>query len=206
MRFDGLSGTIRAENRNMNLFSSRYGPRIRPTGLQQHLGIDLVCPLRDGNNNAQGGIGNVPIIAVTSGRTTDRSANTSGTGYRISIESDEFFCPLTGRPLIFTVMHMVAPASVGQGISVTRGQTIGYVGDTGSTGAIHLHFEVTSRGFVNFNHSRETRLPYSIDPTFFYPAGTFYWAPWWQGTTLLRDQRTRNFTLWSETQTARSEW
>ena len=192
-----LGYSANSERTDMNLISSRYGPRN--AGL--HLGLDIVAPTTSPT------ISNVPILAVTSGTIRDRNTSWSGTssGFRVSIESDQYFCPQTKQPLIFTYMHMVARTPFNNGDYVQKGTVIGNVGSTGAGSDIHLHFEITNRGHVNFNDSREVRLPNAIDPVFFYPPGQFYWAPW-SGGSLLRNQRTYNFILWSETQMTSVEW
>jgi murein DD-endopeptidase MepM/ murein hydrolase activator NlpD len=52
------------------------------------------------------------------------------------------------RELTYVYMHMVEPASVGEGEKVGAGERLGGVGCTGSCWGDHLHFEVRSgRGF-----------------------------------------------------------
>ncbi len=49
--------------------------------------------------------------------------------------------------------HFRAPAVVARGQRVQTGQVLGYVGDTGSASACHLHFEIwTAPGWYSGGH------------------------------------------------------
>lgn len=77
-----------------------------------------------------------PIYSVVSGRAAvvRRDSGKAGGGNYIVIEGDD------GRS--YTYMHMDGPSPILQESRVNRGQVIGYVGDSGSPGAVHLHFEI----------------------------------------------------------------
>ena len=103
--------------------TSRYGNRSDPfTGqTAYHSGIDI-----DGFNKA----GN-PIIAADSGTVVTASSN-SGYGNYVIIDHG-------GMKTVYAHMSGFA---VSTGQTVSQGQTIGYLGDTGRATGVHLHFEV----------------------------------------------------------------
>ena len=103
--------------------TSRYGNRSDPfTGATAyHSGIDI-----DGFNKA----GN-PIIAADSGTVVTASSN-SGYGNYVIIDHG-------GMKTVYAHMSGFA---VSTGQTVSQGQTIGYLGDTGRATGVHLHFEV----------------------------------------------------------------
>ena len=103
--------------------TSRYGNRSDPfTGqTAYHSGIDI-----DGFNKA----GN-PIVASDSGTVVTASSN-SGYGNYVIIDHG-------GMKTVYAHMSGFA---VSTGQTVSQGQTIGYLGDTGRATGVHLHFEV----------------------------------------------------------------
>ena len=103
--------------------TSRYGNRSDPfTGATAyHSGIDI-----DGFNKA----GN-PIIAADSGTVVTASSN-SGYGNYVIIDHG-------GMKTVYAHMSGFA---VSTGQTVSQGQTVGYLGDTGRATGVHLHFEV----------------------------------------------------------------
>ena len=103
--------------------TSRDGNRSDPfTGATAyHSGIDI-----DGFNKA----GN-PIIAADSGTVVTASSN-SGYGNYVIIDHG-------GMKTVYAHMSGFA---VSTGQTVSQGQTIGYLGDTGRATGVHLHFEV----------------------------------------------------------------
>ena len=125
----------------------------------------------------------VPLIAVTGGTVIRVSTNRNAPeGYSISIQST-LRDPVTNELLIFTYSHMRDRPLLVQWQTVTRGQMVGRVGNTGdvqSTG--HLHFEVSNSGGVwtpqgpanaSLNLRTWYRASYRVNPIFFYPIGTF---------------------------------
>ena len=110
--------------------SSPYGMRTHPiTGeYKMHSGIDFSAP--NGTVNLK------PILAVKDG--TVIFAGTRG-GYGNYIIVDH------GKGITSCYAHC-SSISVTKGQTVKQGQTIGKVGDTGSSTAPHLHFEIRIDG------------------------------------------------------------
>jgi murein DD-endopeptidase MepM/ murein hydrolase activator NlpD len=89
-----------------------------------HQGVDLVA--RRG----------APIVAVESGYIM--RAGTQGNGAIRIVQQGA-----SGAKYFYGHMDSI---TVGSGSRVSRGQIIGYMGDTGSPGAVHLHFEYWPSG------------------------------------------------------------
>lgn len=97
-------------------FGSGWGAQ---RGSRLHQGVDLVA--RRG----------APIVAVESGYIM-RAGTQSNGAIRIVQQG------ASGAKYFYGHMDSI---TVGSGSRVSRGQIIGYMGDTGSPGAVHLHFE-----------------------------------------------------------------
>lgn len=111
--------------------TSAFGMRKHPVlGVtRMHNGIDMAC--------AAG----TPIYATRAGTVTTASYQASGAGNYVSINH------LDGFSSIY--MHMTHYV-VSKGQSVSRGQLIGYVGNTGISTGDHLHFGISYAGtYVN---------------------------------------------------------
>lgn len=78
----------------------------------------------------------LPVVAATDGRVTTSQDGTTGYGNRIWITHDVTGANLNAKTLY---AHLQSRA-VQVGATVTRGQTIGYVGTTGNSTNCHLHF------------------------------------------------------------------
>jgi murein DD-endopeptidase MepM/ murein hydrolase activator NlpD len=79
-----------------------------------------------------------PVFAVVSGVLTKRYTNTGTAGWGWTLYD-------ASTKTTYQYFHLDKnPASLAQGSSVTAGQTIGYVGNSGTFGEnnFHLHFEV----------------------------------------------------------------
>lgn len=124
--------------------TSRFGNRIDPfTGaVRYHSGIDI-----DGYNND-----GKPIVASDGGTVVTATYN-SGYGNYIIIDHGNGYMTLYGHMSGFAVSN---------GDVVSKGQTIGYLGQTGRATGTHCHFEV----FLNGNR---------IDPEQFF-SGMTYWG------------------------------
>lgn len=102
------------------VFTSPFGPRWG----RLHAGVDLAAP--DGT----------PIYAADSGRVVILGP-TGGYG--------NYTCVQHSASLSTCYAHQSRFGTT-MGASVTRGQTIGYVGNTGNSFGAHLHFEVRING------------------------------------------------------------
>ena len=126
--------------------SSRQGPRVHPiTGeYKNHGGTDIAASYGSA------------IYAADSGRVVSSSDGWNG-GWGNYVMIDH------GNGMQTLYAHMSSRAvSVGQ--TVSRGQTIGYVGSTGMSTGPHLHFEM----YVNGSR---------IDPQTKYPGMSFTYSP-----------------------------
>jgi murein DD-endopeptidase MepM/ murein hydrolase activator NlpD len=112
--------------------SSGFGNRIHPiTGdMLLHAGVDFRAPT------------GTPIRAAGSGLITDMKYG-DGYGWFIRIQHDR------GFETVYAHMSAFAEGLT-PGRTVMRGDTIGYVGSTGSSTGAHLHYEVLRNGaYVN---------------------------------------------------------
>ena len=110
-------------NKELRRLASGFGMRVHPIYKvkMMHPGIDFSAP--------QG----TPIYATGAGKVI--SVKTSFTGYGKQVEIDHGFGYVT------KYAHM-SDFNVKQGQTVERGQCIGYVGNTGTSTAPHLHYEI----------------------------------------------------------------
>jgi len=106
--------------------SSTYGRRVDPfTGdLAFHRGVDFSAP--------QG----TPIYATASGEVT-RASRHGSLGNLIEVDH--------GNGIVSRYGHLRAFAA-DKGATVSRGELIGYVGNTGRSTSSHLHYEIVRNG------------------------------------------------------------
>ena len=112
------------------LLSSPFGNRKSPTAgaSSNHQGIDLA------------GSRGTPIKASKAGVVTVRSSSRSAGNY-VTIKHDNTYSSI--------YMHM-ENSIVSKGQTVSQGQVIGYMGDSGITTGVHLHFGIIKNGsYVN---------------------------------------------------------
>ena len=108
-------------------FGMRKHPVLKVT--RMHNGIDMAC--------AAG----TPIYATRAGTVTTASYQASGAGNYVSINHLDGFASI--------YMHMTHYV-VSKGQTVSQGQLIGYVGNTGISTGDHLHFGISYAGtYVN---------------------------------------------------------
>lgn len=109
--------------------TSPYGMRKHPIrgGMKMHHGMDFGSQPRGSNP---------PILAVAAGRVVVSEFHSSW-GSHVRIEHN-----INGQKWLTLYAHMVRPASVRVGDTVTAGQQIGNIGSTGSSSGEHLHLEV----------------------------------------------------------------
>lgn len=115
------------DNKNLKRLASGFGYRIHPIlkVRKMHTGLDYSSPK------------GTTIYATGDGRV--RKARKSNRGYGWEIEVDHGFGYVT------KYAHM-SKFHVKKGDRVVRGQKIGEVGNTGSSTAPHLHYEVIYKG------------------------------------------------------------
>jgi murein DD-endopeptidase MepM/ murein hydrolase activator NlpD len=114
-------------NKQLMALASGFGMRIHPIYKvrKMHSGIDFAASI------------GTPIYATADGKVV--TAEVKFTGYGKQIEIDHGF----GYKTRYAHMHGFA---VRQGQQVKRGDLIGYVGNTGTSTAPHLHYEVMING------------------------------------------------------------
>jgi murein DD-endopeptidase MepM/ murein hydrolase activator NlpD len=107
--------------------TSNYGYRTHPIyGTQRmHAGVDIGAPYGS------------QIVAANAGTVLSAYCTPGGYGCRIVIDH--------GGGLASLYAHQSSFA-VGEGTTVSAGQTIGYIGSTGASTGPHLHFEVRRNG------------------------------------------------------------
>ena len=111
--------------------SSPFGYRYHPLSgvYKMHNGVDLP--------GAQGS----PIVATRSGYVTTASYQAGGAGYYVSISHGDGFGSIYMHMTHFIVRY---------GQYVEAGQVIGYMGTTGGSTGVHLHFGISYNGvYVN---------------------------------------------------------
>ena len=110
---------------SLSTVTSEYGPRTAPY-IGFHEGIDF------GLSPATAG---APIIAAGDG-TVAVNTFSAGWGYYVRITHN-----VGGQQLSTLYAHMNAAGLPAVGASVSKGDVIGYVGNTGNSYGAHLHFE-----------------------------------------------------------------
>ena len=120
-------GWVRPVNSRMNSnFGWRYHPIYHTRKL--HAGVDF--PVACGT----------PVKAAHDGKVLAKTYN-SGAGNKLILSHG-----ISGGKLITTSYHHLQGYAVSPGQSVKAGQTVAYVGTTGSSTGCHLHFEVHEDG------------------------------------------------------------
>lgn len=112
--------------KNMSSISSGFGMRYHPIlkTLRRHTGIDIAAPR------------GTPIYATADGIV---SREDGGSGYGITVIINHGYS-------YKTLYAHLSKKAVKPGQRVTRGQVIGYVGNTGLSFGSHLHYEVIKNG------------------------------------------------------------
>ncbi len=114
-------------NKNLRRMASGFGYRLHPIykTYKMHAGIDFTAPT------------GTPIYATGNGRVVPTINGGHGYGNHVVIDHGFGYKTLYG--------HMFkTKVKIGQ--RVTRGQLIGYVGNTGLSSGSHLHYEVIKNG------------------------------------------------------------
>lgn len=121
------SGWVYPVNERLN---SNFGWRVHPIYRTRRLHAGVDFPAACG----------VPAAATQSGRVIQRTYNRSA-GNKIVVSHGIH----NGR-LVTSSYHHLQGFAVGVGSTVSKGQTVGYVGTTGSSTGCHLHFEIHEDG------------------------------------------------------------
>lgn len=117
-------------NRDLKRTASGWGYRIHPIYKvrKMHWGMDFTAPV------------GTPIFATGNGKIAETAGSKSGrSGFGLSITIDHGY----GYETVYAHLNGF---NVKQGQNVKRGDIIGYVGNTGSSTAPHLHYEVHKDG------------------------------------------------------------
>lgn len=114
-------------NKDLNRIASGFGYRIDPIykTVKMHAGLDFAAP--------QG----TPVYATANGTVTTAGNKGDGYGNHVIINHSYGYQTLYG--------HMVKVKSY-PGQKVTRGEVIGWVGNTGKSRGPHCHYEVHKNG------------------------------------------------------------
>ncbi len=114
-------------NKNLKRMASGYGMRMHPIHKiwKKHTGMDF---------SAERG---TEIYATGDGKVIHAEKSRRGYGYHIIIDHGYGYQTLYGHMQSFNVRR---------GQKVSRGEIIGYVGNTGTSVAPHLHYEVIRNG------------------------------------------------------------
>ncbi len=144
-----------------NYISSPYGKRDTSSGM--HKGMDITT-------GTPGEIAGYNVVSAFEGTVSYISTDPdSGTGYCVAVRS-KTTDPISGKKLVAIYMHLNEEPIVQFGQSVSKGTTLGYVGNTGSTSTgYHLHFEANNRN-VSIGDGGTIRNYYAnlINPLFFF--------------------------------------
>lgn len=117
-------------NRDLKRTASGWGYRIHPIYKvsKMHWGMDFTAPV------------GTPVFATGNGKVAETSGSKSGrSGFGLSIIIDHGY----GYETVYAHLNGF---NVKQGQNVKRGDIIGYVGNSGSSTAPHLHYEVHKDG------------------------------------------------------------
>lgn len=113
-------------NKNLNAMSG-FGIRLHPVHKvdRMHTGVDFTAP------------NGTPIQATGNGVVVKAEHERVGYGNHVIIDHGFGYSTLYGHMSSYTVR---------EGDKIQKGQTIGYVGNTGTSTAPHLHYEVRVKG------------------------------------------------------------
>lgn len=147
------------KNKNKaNFISSPYGERdADPT---MHKGFDITT-------GVPGEIAGYNVVAAFNGKVIYKDYTVS-TGHCVGIQSDKTD-PISGEKMVAFYMHLIDSAIVYRGDSVSAGEILGYVGNTGNSGGYHLHFEVNNKNAsIDDGSTARDYYAHLINPLFFF--------------------------------------
>ena len=134
-------------SRTPEFITSEYGWRDHPDGTYSfHYGMDI------------GGSGTTHPIHATQTGVVYFAGWTDWGGWSVRIQH-------TADPYYSMYLHMESPPSVKVGDTVSKGQQIGMMGNTGNSFGIHLHFEIMIRpdGFSTQDGTIDPRIYLAMD-------------------------------------------
>ena len=88
------------------------------------------------------------IVAIADGRVTAVKNTVTGVDHRHNFEGN-YVCVDHGGGMVskyFHLKHGSIPASIRVGAAVKKGDTLGYMGNTGDSYGAHLHFQLEKNG------------------------------------------------------------
>ncbi len=114
------------DHKDLRRFSPVYGMRMNPVlgKWMPHRGLDFM------------GARGIPIYATGDGTITLAQMTYGGFGNLVVIDHGY------GYKSLYAHLNNVQPFNVKKGDKVKRGQVIGYMGSTGRSAGLHLHYEV----------------------------------------------------------------
>lgn len=144
------TGTWQNPLKNAGYIVTAYWSQVRHDdyGSRHHEGCDLA--IGEGT----------PIYAAAAGKV--EAINLGGYGNSVLINHGKLMCPDGKKHTVRSLYgHMVSSPLVKKGDSVSAGQKLGGVGNTGHSFGNHLHFE------VRIINRFDTSSDYTIDPAYF---------------------------------------
>lgn len=152
--------------------TSPYG--WRDTNPEKHKGIDITNGISS-NADLENSIDGYNVVSAFDGRVIYINIDTKKScGNCVAIRSDSKD-PVTGKYYVAIYMHMKSNPNVEDNQLIPKGYNIGKVGNTGNSGASHLHFEVNNqnlsygeKAYYDSNPSKEMIFGSTINPLFFF--------------------------------------
>lgn len=120
--------------------TSPFGMRTLNGKTYKHCGVDVV---RYVGYNAL-----ATIVAIADGKVTAVKNTVTGVDHRRNLEGN-YVCIDHGGGMVskyFHLKHGSIPASIRAGVTVHKGDVIGYMGNTGDSYGAHLHFQLEQNG------------------------------------------------------------
>ena len=120
--------------------TSPFGMRTLGGKTCKHYGVDVVRYV--GYNTT------ATIVAIADGKVTAVKNTVTGVDHRRNLEGNYVTIDHGGGMVskYFHLKHGSIPASIRVGTAVHKGDTIGYMGNTGDSYGAHLHFQLEQNG------------------------------------------------------------